>query len=80
MASCTDTQGWGPLARSRYDFTPCFEEGILLSTIEVALLVAAAARIWTLSHSPCLERTKYSRRLLWAKEVSEQKKSHGGLC
>ncbi|KAF9779193.1 metal resistance protein YCF1 [Thelephora terrestris] len=52
MATCRTTydgahEGWGPVSRLReFDLTPCFEEGILLSTLLVLLLVVSLFRLW----------------------------------
>lgn len=52
MATCRTAyhghlEGWGPVSTLReFDFTPCFEEGIVLSTLVVALLVLSLFRIW----------------------------------
>lgn len=52
MISCKTTyrghrEGWGPVSTLReFDFTPCFEEGILLSTLYVALFVVSLFRLW----------------------------------
>lgn len=52
MATCRSTyhghrEGWGPVSTLReFDLTPCFEEGIILSTLLVILLVASLFRLW----------------------------------
>ena len=52
MATCRTAyhrhhEGWGPVSTLReFDLTPCFEEGIVLSTLLVALLVLSIFRLW----------------------------------
>ena len=51
MATCRTTyhghrEGWGPVSTLRvFDLTPCFEEGIILSTLLVILLVVSLSRL-----------------------------------
>ncbi|TFK51703.1 multidrug resistance-associated ABC transporter [Heliocybe sulcata] len=68
MAACYNPEGWGPLSpRRQFDFTPCFEEGILASTVLVLLLLGSLWRCWILRAAQRLSRTRPSRWLLWAK-------------
>ena len=52
MAACRTTyhghrEGWGPVSSLReFDLTPCFEEGIILSTLLVFVLVVSLFRLW----------------------------------
>ena len=61
MATCRTAyhgrhEGWGPVSTLReFDFTPCFEEGIVLSTLLVALLILSLFRIWGIK-TEALER------------------------
>lgn len=61
MATCRTTyqghhEGWGPVSTFReFDLTPCFEEGIVLSTLLVVLLVVSLFRLWGIK-SKALER------------------------
>lgn len=78
MATCRTTyhghhEGWGPVSTLReFDLTPCFEEGIVLSTLLVALLVVSVFRLWGIKSEP-LERiqtlTSRSASVLNAKLV-----------
>ncbi|KLO11533.1 metal resistance protein YCF1 [Schizopora paradoxa] len=62
---CRNPEGWGPISRFRnFDFTLCFEEGILLSTLLVLFGLAASIRCYALTGLPDLERTKRSLRIL----------------
>ncbi|EIN06055.1 multidrug resistance-associated ABC transporter [Punctularia strigosozonata HHB-11173 SS5] len=63
MGACRDREGWKPVSDIRnFDLTPCFEEGILLSTLLVALLVLAIGQSWRLRSLSTIER---SRRSVW---------------
>jgi len=52
METCRTTyhghhEGWGPVSKLReFDLTPCFEEGIVLSTLLVVLLAVSLFRLW----------------------------------
>ena len=52
MEKCTTTyrghhEGWGPVStRREFDLTPCFEEGIILSTLLAILLIVSLFRLW----------------------------------
>lgn len=72
QASCRSSEGWGPLSRLRYfDLTPCFEEGIILPVLLVALLLGSLFRIWSLHVAKTLPRTQnVNRWLLRIKVVS----------
>ncbi|KAI0725334.1 metal resistance protein YCF1 [Fomitopsis betulina] len=62
-ARCSNAEGWGPVSTTRpFDFTPCFEEGILLSTLLVFFVVAAAFRCWALRSK---ESSPRCRRSVW---------------
>lgn len=66
MATCRTTyhghrEGWGPVSTLReFDLTPCFEEGIVLSTLLVVLLVVSLFRLWG-TKSEVVNRTLTSR-------------------
>ncbi|KAJ7767456.1 multidrug resistance-associated ABC transporter [Mycena maculata] len=68
MAQCHDVEGFAPFSRLRdFDFTSCFEEGILLSSVLGALLISSVA----ISLSLCLvvpqTRSTKSRVILGGK-------------
>ncbi|XP_006462121.1 hypothetical protein AGABI2DRAFT_151707 [Agaricus bisporus var. bisporus H97] len=47
---CRDREGWAIVSRQRaFDVTPCFEEGILLSSLLAALLLISLVRSLTLA-------------------------------
>ncbi|CCL99693.1 uncharacterized protein FIBRA_01714 [Fibroporia radiculosa] len=49
LASCANREGWGPVSPVRpFDLTPCFHEGVVLSTLSALFLVLAALRCWAL--------------------------------
>jgi len=66
MATCRTTyhghhERWGPVSKLReFDLTPCFEEGIILSTLLVVLLLVSLFRLWE-TKSVTVNRTLTSR-------------------
>lgn len=44
---CGNTEGWGPISRFRYDFTPCFLD-VWISSVGAFGLVFGAAAVWYL--------------------------------
>lgn len=61
----------GPSLQVRpFDLTPCFEEGILLSTLLVLFLIAAITKWSLLAVRHNRERTRKSRWILRIKLVS----------
>ncbi|KIP05505.1 hypothetical protein PHLGIDRAFT_128871 [Phlebiopsis gigantea 11061_1 CR5-6] len=66
--SCNDPEGWGPVSRLRqFDLTPCFEEGVLLSSVLVLFSVLAVFRCVALRSFKSYSRCKRSRVILWVK-------------
>ena len=86
MASCTSAyhghrEGWGPVSTLReFDLTPCFEEGIILPTLLVVLLLVSLSRLWR-TRSGVVNRTLTSRSasVLTAKLVRSLLTLHGPL-
>ncbi|KAH9924719.1 metal resistance protein YCF1 [Fomitopsis serialis] len=69
-ARCNSPEGWGPVSAARpFDLTPCFEEGILLSTLLVLFVVAGAFRCWALRRWEVLPRCRRSLWVLRAKLI-----------
>ncbi|KAI9464554.1 P-loop containing nucleoside triphosphate hydrolase protein [Lactarius psammicola] len=70
-ATCHHSEGWGPVSRLRpFDFTPCFEEGVLFSVPLGSLIVLSLFRVCQLWQLVALQRTqKVNVRLLWGKVV-----------
>ncbi len=70
-ATCHHSEGWGPVSRLRsFDFTPCFEEGVLFSVPLGSLIVLSLFRVCQLYQFVALQRTqKINVRLLWGKLV-----------
>ncbi|KAF9054330.1 multidrug resistance-associated ABC transporter [Panaeolus papilionaceus] len=67
--SCRHKEGWRIVSPSRdFDLTPCFEEGILLSSLLAFLFLSAVFRSWflLLRHQP-LQRSRKSTLLLNSK-------------
>lgn len=44
---CTDSEGWGPISPTRWDFTPCFLDVWIISAAAWGLLGGAVA-VWYL--------------------------------
>lgn len=47
QALCGNKEGWGPLSRERYDFTPCFMD-VWVSSVAVFGILFGAVAIWWL--------------------------------
>ncbi|KAG2056246.1 multidrug resistance-associated ABC transporter [Suillus hirtellus] len=70
MASCRDVEGWCIVSNLReLDFTLCFEEGVILTSLLALLLLSATCRIWALRHLPSRDISRKSRWILWAKLI-----------
>ncbi|KAF9048225.1 multidrug resistance-associated ABC transporter [Hymenopellis radicata] len=70
MAACRDIEGWAVVSRQRsFDLTPCFEEGIILSTLYTVLLVSSVLRCFTTFLKENQKLCTKSRWLLRAKLV-----------
>ncbi|TCD67602.1 hypothetical protein EIP91_012232 [Steccherinum ochraceum] len=66
--TCRDGEGWGPVSSWRqFDLTPCFEEGILLSSILVIFIIVAAFRCFALYSLESYSRSRKSLWVLWFK-------------
>ncbi|PPQ65474.1 hypothetical protein CVT26_000114 [Gymnopilus dilepis] len=63
MTVCHDIEGWRPVSRLRdFDLTPCFEEGVLISSCLAVAFIFCLVR----SFSICLdEHLPRSRRSIW---------------
>jgi len=44
---CGSSEGWGPISRDRYDFTPCFLD-VWIATVAAAGMLGGAAAAWYL--------------------------------
>ncbi|KAG1791532.1 P-loop containing nucleoside triphosphate hydrolase protein [Suillus plorans] len=70
MASCRDVEGWCIVSKLReLDFTLCFEEGVILTSLLALLLLSATCRIWALRYLPSRDISRKSRWMLWAKLI-----------
>src|ERR1700676_2413346 len=58
-----------------FDLTPCFEEGIILSSLLVVLIIATVVKVWLLSALKKRERTRRSLWILRGKLVSVTRRS-----
>lgn len=64
---CGNKEGWGPLSRYRYDFTPCFMD-VWVSTVAVYGILFGAGAIWWLvrrKHKAEVEKDWH----FWTKQV-----------
>ncbi|KAL6300043.1 metal resistance protein YCF1 [Sparassis latifolia] len=65
---CNHAEGWGPVSPQRtFDLTPCFEEGIILSTLLLVFFVSAVVECWSLRKSEVRTRCRKSIWVLRAK-------------
>ena len=63
-------EGWGPVSHIRqFDLTPCFEEGIILSSLLVVFIAFAAFRCHALRSYDPYPRCRKSVHILRAKLV-----------
>ncbi|KIJ55549.1 hypothetical protein M422DRAFT_199806 [Sphaerobolus stellatus SS14] len=71
MPSCSKQgEGWGPVSQKRdFDFTLCFEEGVILPALFSALIVIGLARSLLLAREVGLHRSQKSRKVLYSKLV-----------
>ncbi|KAG2035311.1 P-loop containing nucleoside triphosphate hydrolase protein [Suillus americanus] len=70
MASCHDVEGWHIVSKLReLDFTLCFEEGVILTSLLALLLLSATCRIWALRYLPSRDISRKSSWRLWAKLI-----------
>lgn len=68
--TCRDPESWGPVSRLRqFDLTPCFEEGLILSSLLVVFVVLATFRVYALRNFEVHPRGRKSRWVLWSKLV-----------
>lgn len=65
---CSDPEGWGPFSRIRTpDFTPCFEDSVVMMVPAVFLMVFGIVRLWQLSKRNSLPLDMTSNWLYFAK-------------
>lgn len=67
---CGNEEGWGPLSRLRYDFTPCFLDVWVASVAAFGLLFGLAAVVWLLRSKKSVEIGKGWH--FWTKQVREE--------
>ncbi|KAI7899459.1 multi drug resistance-associated protein MRP [Cokeromyces recurvatus] len=54
---CYNPEGWGPYSAIREpDFTPCFEDTVILLIPSIYVFIAGSIRIWNLSKRPSLSK------------------------
>ncbi|KAG6057778.1 hypothetical protein E4U17_000949 [Claviceps sp. LM77 group G4] len=65
---CGNEEGWGPISRYRYDFTPCFID-VWLATVSVyALILGPLAIWWLLRKKKPLEGEATKNAHFWIKQ------------
>lgn len=70
MAICRDIEGWKAVSRLRdFDSTPCFEEGIVISSILIVVLLSLVFKSFSLRLHVPLDKTRKSIWFLKAKLV-----------
>ncbi|ORZ17222.1 multi drug resistance-associated protein MRP [Absidia repens] len=68
---CPNNEGWGPFSTVRVpDFTPCFEESVVLLVPAAYLLVFGLARVWILSKRENLSSDMTRNWLYFAKMIT----------
>ncbi|KAI0313275.1 P-loop containing nucleoside triphosphate hydrolase protein [Amylostereum chailletii] len=70
-ATCLSPEGWGPTSPGRtFDFTLCFEEGILIPAVLVLLVLCSLVRVAQLRALPVKEHVQTANvRLLTVKKI-----------
>ena len=67
---CRDIEGWGMVSRLReFDITPCFEEGVIISSLLFAVFILTLLRTITIYFNQPLERSHKSIQILSFKLV-----------
>ena len=70
MAICRDSEGWRTISRLRdFDFTPCFEEGVIISGLLSVVFVLTLLRTVSIYFNQPLERSHKSIQVLTIKLV-----------
>ena len=70
MGICRDSEGWDAVSRLRdFDTTPCFEEGVIISSLLSAVLILSLARTISVYSNQPLERSHKSTQILAIKLV-----------
>lgn len=67
---CGNAEGWGPLSRLRYDFTPCFIDVWLASVAAFGVVFGLIALIWLLRKRKPVEVAKGWQ--FWTKQASNR--------
>lgn len=70
MEICRDSEGWHRFSRLRdFDITPCFEEGVIISSLLTAVFILTLSRTISLYFNQPLERSHKSIQILTIKLV-----------
>lgn len=70
---CSNEEGWGPISKYRYDFTPCFID-VWLATVSVyALVLGPVALWWLLTKKKPMEEGSSKNAHFYIKQVGSQR-------
>ncbi|KAI8342383.1 hypothetical protein BC941DRAFT_139243 [Chlamydoabsidia padenii] len=77
---CPNSEGWGPFSTIRVpDFTPCFEESVVLLIPAAYLIVFGMARVWVLTKRENLSSDLTYNWLYFAKMVINRRRRGKGV-
>ena len=66
--ACGNPEGWGPISKDRYDFTPCFLD-VWISATSLFGVIAGGLAIWFILYTTVPQPVKKNWHF-WAKAVS----------
>ena len=66
---CSNKEGWGPISKFRYDFTPCFVD-VWVAVVAVFGLLLGPIAVWYLLKKKPLEQVTSKTAQFWIKQVS----------
>lgn len=66
---CSNEEGWGPISKFRYDFTPCFVD-VWVATVAIFGLVFGPIAIWLLLKQKQTLLHNAKNLHFWIKQVS----------
>lgn len=66
---CGNEEGWGPISKFRYDFTPCFIDVWVASVSVYALILGPVAIWWLLSKKKPIAEGTVKNLHFWLKQV-----------
>ena len=69
QALCGNEEGWGPISKYRYDFTPCFVD-VWVATVSVYALILGPLAIWWLLRKKQSTESTTKNAHFWIKQVN----------